>query len=59
MEKRKDVVDSVQQSKSEIEELKNQADRYERDGDYAAVAEIRYGKLQEAEENVKTTIKAC
>ena len=48
--KEKDVVDSVQQSKSEIEELKNQADRYERDGDYAAVAEIRYGKLQEAEE---------
>ena len=48
----KDVVDSVQQSKSEIEELKNQADRYERDGDYAAVAEIRYGKLQEAEEKM-------
>ena len=50
--KEKDVVDSVQQSKSEIEELKNQADRYERDGDYAAVAEIRYGKLQEAEEKM-------
>ena len=51
-EKKKDVVDLVQQSKSEIEELKNQADRYERDGDYAAVAEIRYGKLQEAEEKM-------
>ena len=50
--KEKDVVDSVQQSKSEIEELKNQADRYERDGDYAAVAEIRYGKLQRAEEKM-------
>ncbi len=50
--KEKDVVDSVQQSKLEIEELKNQADRSEREGDYATVAEIRYGKLQQAEEKM-------
>ena len=50
--KEKDVVDSVQKFKLEIEELKNKADRSERDGDYATVAEIRYGKLQETEEKM-------
>src|SRR6056300_1176581 len=43
----KEVVDSIQQTKIEIENLKSQADRSEREGDYGTVAEIRYGKLQE------------
>ena len=45
----KEVVDAVQQTKTEIEDLKLQADRAERNGDYGTVAEIRYGKLQAAE----------
>jgi ATP-dependent Clp protease ATP-binding subunit ClpB len=45
----KEKIDAVQQTKLEIENLKSQADRAERDGDYGTVAEIRYGKLQEAE----------
>ena len=45
----KEKIDAVQQTKLEIETLKAQADRAERDGDYATVAEIRYSKLQEAE----------
>ena len=45
----KEIVDAVQQIKTEIEELKTQADKAEREGDYGIVAEIRYGKLQEAE----------
>ena len=49
----KEVIESVQQSKVAIENLKSQADRAEREGDYASVAEIRYGKLQEAEEKIK------
>tara|TARA_A100000164_G_scaffold377349_1_gene416327 strand:- start:857 stop:3454 length:2598 start_codon:yes stop_codon:yes gene_type:complete len=49
----KKVVDSLQQSKQEIEDLKLRADRAERDGSYALVAEIRYGKLQEAEQKIE------
>ena len=45
----KEVVDAVQQTKVEIERLKAEADRAEREGDYGKVAEIRYGKLQEAQ----------
>ena len=49
----KEVVDSLQHSKQEIEDLKLRADRAERDGNYAEVAEIRYGKLQEAEQKIE------
>ena len=49
----KEVVDSIQQTKIEIENLKSQAERSERDGDYATVAEIRYGKLQNSEEKIQ------
>ena len=49
----KEVVDSIQQAKVEIENLKSQAERSERDGDYATVAEIRYGKLQNSEEKIQ------
>jgi len=49
----KEVVDRIQQTKVEIENLKSQAERSERDGDYATVAEIRYGKLQNSEEKIQ------
>ena len=49
----KEVVDSIQQTKIEIENLKSQADRAEREGDYGTVAEIRYGKLQESEARIQ------
>ena len=45
----KDVVDNIQNVKSDIEEYKLEAERAERNGDYGKVAEIRYGKIQEAE----------
>ena len=48
----KESIDAVQQTKLEIEQLKSQADRAEREGDYGLVAEIRYGKLQEAEAKI-------
>lgn len=48
----KSVIDNIQQSKSEIEQLKLQADRAERDGDYGRVAEIRYGQLKVAQEKL-------
>lgn len=48
----KDVVDHIQNGKKEVEELKLEADRAEREGDYGKVAEIRYGKLTELEESI-------
>ena len=48
-QKEKQIVDDLQQTKSNIEDLKLQADRSEREGDYGVVAEIRYGKLQDEE----------
>ncbi len=45
----KDVVDNIQNVKTEIEEFKSEAERAERDGDYGKVAEIRYGKIKEAQ----------
>jgi ATP-dependent Clp protease ATP-binding subunit ClpB len=45
----KDVVDGLQQTKEEIENLKHDAELAERNGDFAKVAEIRYGKIKEAE----------
>ena len=42
----KELVNKIQQNKKEIEQLKFEADRAEREGDYGKVAEIRYGKLQ-------------
>ena len=49
----KEIVDSIQQTKIEIENLKSQADRAEREGNYGTVAEIRYGKLQESEDKIQ------
>lgn len=45
----KELVEKVQNAKAGIEELKLQADRAEREGNYGAVAEIRYGKIKEQE----------
>ncbi len=45
----KDVVDSIQAVKIEIEDFKYEAERAERDGDYGKVAEIRYGKIKDAQ----------
>jgi len=49
----KEVVEGVQHIKKEIENLKFQADQAERDGDLGKVAEIRYGKLVEADQNLR------
>ncbi|MDR2475633.1 MAG: ATP-dependent chaperone ClpB [Bacteroidales bacterium] len=46
----KEIVNKIQQNKVEYENLKFQADRAEREGDYGLVAEIRYGKLKGIEE---------
>ncbi|MCR6719928.1 MAG: ATP-dependent chaperone ClpB [Chitinophagaceae bacterium] len=50
----KDVVEKIQSAKAEIENLKQQAERAEREGDYGKVAEIRYGKIKEQETQVST-----
>ena len=45
----KELVEKVQAAKAQIEALKQEAERAERNGDYGKVAEIRYGKVQEQE----------
>lgn len=49
----KEVVDNIQTIKSNIEEFKLEAERAEREGDYGKVAEIRYGKIKEAQESLE------
>ena len=51
----KDLVDQLQKAKLTIEQLKQEAERAEREGDYGKVAEIRYGKIKE-EENLVTRL---
>jgi ATP-dependent Clp protease ATP-binding subunit ClpB len=48
----KEVIEGVQKIKLQIEELKQQATNYEKQGDYGKVAEIRYGKIKEAEQQL-------
>ncbi|RSK38263.1 ATP-dependent chaperone ClpB [Mangrovimonas spongiae] len=48
----KEVVDNIQNTKQDIENYKLEAERAEREGDYGKVAEIRYGKIKEAQENL-------
>ena len=48
----KELVNKIQQNKQEIEQLKFEADRAEREGDYGKVAEIRYGKLKALEDEI-------
>ena len=48
----KELVDKIQKLKKDIEDFKLEAERAERDGDFGKVAEIRYGKVQEAEKQI-------
>lgn len=50
----KDLVEGVQTAKENLEQLKFEAEQAERDGDFAKVAEIRYGKIKEAEEKLSS-----
>ena len=51
----KDLASSIQQAKEQMESLKQEADRAEREGDYGRVAEIRYGKLQALSKQIEDT----
>ncbi|WP_139957875.1 ATP-dependent chaperone ClpB [Flavicella sediminum] len=48
----KELVDKVQQIKESIENYKQEADKAERDGNYGLVAELRYGKIKVAQEEL-------
>ncbi|MDR2627296.1 MAG: ATP-dependent chaperone ClpB [Dysgonamonadaceae bacterium] len=49
----KNLINRIQQNKIEIEDLKFQAERAEREGDFGTVAEIRYGKIRAKEEEIE------
>lgn len=49
----KEEINKIQQNKIDIENLKFEADKAEREGDYGKVAEIRYGKIKAKEEEIK------
>ena len=51
-ESEKALVSKIQQDKQSMEQLKIEADNAERDGNYGRVAEIRYGKLKELEQDI-------
>ena len=51
-ESEKAQIDKVQQAKQQMDQLRVEAERAEREGDYARVAEIRYGKLKQLEEEI-------
>ncbi len=51
----KDLVNKIQQDKQQIEALKYEAERAEREGNYERVAEIRYSKLKELDDDIKKT----
>ena len=53
----KELVNKIQQNKQEIEQLRFEADRAEREGNYAKVAEIRYGRLQSLTSEIETIRK--
>ncbi|MDO5074971.1 MAG: ATP-dependent chaperone ClpB [Bacteroidales bacterium] len=48
----RELITKIQQNKEQIEQLKHEAERAEREGDYARVAEIRYGRLQALESEI-------
>ncbi len=50
----KSVVDQIQKTKQDIENFKQEAERAERSGDYGKVAELRYGKIKEAQETLES-----
>jgi len=49
----RDVIDNIQKTKEQIEQLKFEADQAERAGDYGKVAELRYGRIKEAEQTLE------
>ncbi len=49
----KEVVDNIQNAKLDIENFKIEAEKAERDGDYGLVAELRYGKIKKAQEDLE------
>jgi ATP-dependent Clp protease ATP-binding subunit ClpB len=49
----KEVVDNIQNAKAAIEDFKVEAEKAERDGDYGKVAEIRYGKIKKAQQDLE------
>lgn len=49
----KDLINQIQQNKIDIEQMKFDAEKAEREGDYGKVAELRYGKLQEKEKQIE------
>ena len=51
-ESEKTVVDNIQKTKKDIENYKQEAERAERNGDYGQVAELRYGKIKEAQKRL-------
>ncbi|MBK7309809.1 MAG: ATP-dependent chaperone ClpB [Sphingobacteriaceae bacterium] len=53
----KEVIENVQKIKLQIEDLKLQATNFEKQGDYGKVAEIRYGKIKEAEAKLEEVEK--
>ena len=50
----KDIINKIQQNKIDIEQLNFEAERAERDGDYAKVAEIRYSSIKQKEDENKS-----
>jgi ATP-dependent Clp protease ATP-binding subunit ClpB len=50
----KEIIDKIQKTKQAIESFKNEAERAEREGDFGKVAELRYGKIKEAETSIET-----
>ncbi|MCD6017877.1 MAG: ATP-dependent chaperone ClpB [Bacteroidetes bacterium] len=50
----KEAIEGVQKVKKQIEDYKHEASNYEKQGDFGKVAEIRYGKIQEAEAQLKS-----
>lgn len=52
-EEEKSLIDEIQTKKDAIENFKFEADRFEREGNYEKVAELRYGKIKDAEQKIK------
>ncbi|MBT8182697.1 MAG: ATP-dependent chaperone ClpB [Eudoraea sp.] len=56
-ESEKTVIENIQKTKLDIENFKQEAERAERNGDYGKVAELRYGKIKEANERLESLQK--
>ena len=57
-EQEKGYVTTIQNEKANIEQMKHEAEVAEREGNYGKVAELRYGRLQQAEANIKAAQEA-